>query len=476
MNPYKVLQLAPGAEKQEVKRAYFKLIRQYTPEKEPEKFKEIREAYEYLQEETNLANVQKVLQLPREFEKPYYQVLEWMKEEEYDQAIALCVRVLSIAELLEFRVLLGRSYILNNNTGKAVKLWEELCRKHKDNLEYLEQLGDSYRMRGWHNKAFQTYYTLYRKEAESLCFYDKFIDTAITDGNPELVCEISERVLKYYSHLEKHTREDAESMSGILCMISDYMSGAEPQWFLNHFEKIFGIMTEIPTEFGIYEDALLYSFCDLIDILEQDETAEPEFPGYRKYILENEKNISARNQNQLMYVKTCLEEIQIRQDPLIPAIIKETSKFWYGLLMAGSAARYETGEDAVFLRQMLENHFDDSAVYDMLLYMVNDLKDILPGLIRVQQEYPELKQAMGKYLEEMTNCTSQEYLFRKYEKKYKRLMGYPSGAKLSLTSDMEENAYDSLENGTYKRDGEKIGRNDPCPCGSGKKYKKCCGK
>ena len=24
--------------------------------------------------------------------------------------------------------------------------------------------------------------------------------------------------------------------------------------------------------------------------------------------------------------------------------------------------------------------------------------------------------------------------------------------------------------------GKKVGRNDPCPCGSGKKYKKCCGK
>ena len=24
--------------------------------------------------------------------------------------------------------------------------------------------------------------------------------------------------------------------------------------------------------------------------------------------------------------------------------------------------------------------------------------------------------------------------------------------------------------------GKKIGRNDPCPCGSGKKYKQCCGK
>ena len=29
---------------------------------------------------------------------------------------------------------------------------------------------------------------------------------------------------------------------------------------------------------------------------------------------------------------------------------------------------------------------------------------------------------------------------------------------------------------TVIREGEKIGRNDPCPCGSGKKYKKCCGK
>jgi preprotein translocase subunit SecA len=27
----------------------------------------------------------------------------------------------------------------------------------------------------------------------------------------------------------------------------------------------------------------------------------------------------------------------------------------------------------------------------------------------------------------------------------------------------------------FVRTTEKVGRNDPCPCGSGKKYKKCCG-
>ena len=29
---------------------------------------------------------------------------------------------------------------------------------------------------------------------------------------------------------------------------------------------------------------------------------------------------------------------------------------------------------------------------------------------------------------------------------------------------------------TEKRETPKVGRNDPCPCGSGKKYKKCCGR
>jgi len=27
---------------------------------------------------------------------------------------------------------------------------------------------------------------------------------------------------------------------------------------------------------------------------------------------------------------------------------------------------------------------------------------------------------------------------------------------------------------TIRRQKAKVGRNDPCPCGSGKKYKKCC--
>lgn len=38
----------------------------------------------------------------------------------------------------------------------------------------------------------------------------------------------------------------------------------------------------------------------------------------------------------------------------------------------------------------------------------------------------------------------------------------------------EEEDYE-LQQQPYRRPEPKVGRNDPCPCGSGKKYKKCCG-
>ena len=39
-----------------------------------------------------------------------------------------------------------------------------------------------------------------------------------------------------------------------------------------------------------------------------------------------------------------------------------------------------------------------------------------------------------------------------------------------------ESASDAEEPATFVRDQPKVGRNEPCPCGSGKKYKQCHGK
>jgi curved DNA-binding protein CbpA len=51
-DPYAVLGIAHTASTEEVKKAYFALVRQHPPEKDPEAFKRIRAAYEQLRDPT----------------------------------------------------------------------------------------------------------------------------------------------------------------------------------------------------------------------------------------------------------------------------------------------------------------------------------------------------------------------------------------------------------------------------------------
>lgn len=46
-----------------------------------------------------------------------------------------------------------------------------------------------------------------------------------------------------------------------------------------------------------------------------------------------------------------------------------------------------------------------------------------------------------------------------------------------LPEDKRKELYKEQKNsGTIHNENRKVGRNDPCPCGSGKKYKQCCGR
>jgi len=56
-NPYTVLGVERRASLGEIKRAYFKLVREYPPEEQPEKFQEIRNAYEQLKDPEKRAQI-----------------------------------------------------------------------------------------------------------------------------------------------------------------------------------------------------------------------------------------------------------------------------------------------------------------------------------------------------------------------------------------------------------------------------------
>ena len=56
-DPYHVLGLARQATEEDIKRAYFQLVRQFSPERAPEQFREIRTAYEQLRDPDNRARL-----------------------------------------------------------------------------------------------------------------------------------------------------------------------------------------------------------------------------------------------------------------------------------------------------------------------------------------------------------------------------------------------------------------------------------
>lgn len=50
----------------------------------------------------------------------------------------------------------------------------------------------------------------------------------------------------------------------------------------------------------------------------------------------------------------------------------------------------------------------------------------------------------------------------------------PAQGSVNANAAPEQAMQPNAKANTYQRDFDKVGRNDPCPCGSGKKYKKCC--
>lgn len=101
--------------------------------------------------------------------------------------------------------------------------------------------------------------------------------------------------------------------------------------------------------------------------------------------------------------------------------------------------------------------------------------DSIPDSIleRVSAQYPNFMEVVNSLLE--TEYSFEE-LINTYKSEYKTKKIY-SSATVLYCSNAFSDVFDIIS--TPKQEstipaGEKVGRNDPCPCGSGKKYKNCC--
>ena len=93
-----------------------------------------------------------------------------------------------------------------------------------------------------------------------------------------------------------------------------------------------------------------------------------------------------------------------------------------------------------------------------------------------------LKDGVDNNIEDLSEDSVVSFEFDK-EKLYKNMVGAQADWLYNLEEwndiydeDTRKRLYKEQKSSTtYVREGKKVGRNDPCPCGSGKKYKKCCG-
>ena len=84
-------------------------------------------------------------------------------------------------------------------------------------------------------------------------------------------------------------------------------------------------------------------------------------------------------------------------------------------------------------------------------------------------------------LKELTEDSALKLDFT-FERLYKKMVEYRAEHLCGLPewdgifdAETRREMYKEQRNSTTIRKGPKVNRNDPCPCGSGKKYKNCCG-
>lgn len=155
---------------------------------------------------------------------------------------------------------------------------------------------------------------------------------------------------------------------------------------------------------------------------------------------------------------------------------------------------YNENEDKNKLKKLWADYFEvEKGIYQQLL---SDPDTVVSGTVaELAEKYDTDIMTMTGFLdgindslkkpnpiEKMTEKTKVSLAFDK-ELLYKNMVAAGADWLYGLTEwndifdeEKQKELYkEQKASQTVRNEGPKIGRNDPCPCGSGKKYKKCCG-
>lgn len=479
MNYYERLGLSNGADEKEIKKAYFKKIRQYNPEKAPEEFKKIREAYEQLQNPENRKKCEQLINLENPYKQMYEKVLEYGEMHQLEEAIAVCKEAISFGEHKElFLKKIGELYLANEENGKAVKSFEQLCDLYPENLDYQNNLANAYYKRGFNKKAKALHEKLYEIGYGNAEYLADYISSDYTSD----MVRKREAALKLIQIFPETKKENYNNVMYAFETVIEIDLEKDVKRLEQDFAALLSYLRNNKDKMYLLENKLLY----LLHIMSDSQNMSIHIASiFLKFLtdLEIDPGVTGEKvRKEIVFVRLVVEEFIMQEDKRLGNTVQEALQ---GYILKKQALKYE-------ILSGIENEEDwETMELEIKLTILSEMPEIRKELDIVKKDYPVFANEIKGILDEIENCNNLSYLRSKVEKRLKQKLGYPSNS--HLIRKKQEANYDDLEDEfnfcgdefdcdnsfyqqPYKREEKKVGRNDPCPCGSGRKYKQCCGK
>ena len=456
---YEILGLAPGASQTDIKKAYFRLIRQYSPESDPEQFQKIREAYEQLK---NMQNAPEGPVFPP-FSEPWAenmlkQIEKYRREGDTGRFRDTCEEAWRLfPKDIQFLYLLVLAQRQCGNTGKAVKNAELLVQKEPDNKWFYRELAVSYMERGFTQKAYRACEKAYELGCRDMDFILIYAEECHNYGVYDRGVEILLQVIRQERKWSKE--EMPELVSAYMGLLK--MCGVMRSENLPEVADGLGRMLE---QYGLYLEDYVPELCMMMSCVWTSKENRLMEVHQAERVLAALGKMCHGDPEMEELVERAKEEYdhrRIMEDPRIGETLEYGYEVYFGL-------------------DMLNEYVRKYAVADVQLCMLEEREEILKQARILEKEYPDYYEKLRGFLEKMRSGRDQAYLKDGLLKIYRRLSQESKGGRYYEKYPDEKRRAEGtiicggMSDEPYVRDAKKIGRNDPCPCGSGKKYKHCC--